>query len=191
MQARPLISLVMLWAGWKNQQVAKIHVDAPPPPLPSPRWPCVRCGPMPWPVRQGANGSEPRVEVRMGSSLAMWPSWVWAEVAAAVSQGSRLFGARNLGVWGSHKRRHTVSPERAGGRGLKELMEAVSRLGGSSVAEHKWYGQWWRGWVRQWGHTVRCAKSQLFSTTGSYGSRGPEFCTLQPLQAHQGFVFLV
>ena len=26
----------------------------------------------------------------------------------------------------------------------------------------------------------RCAKSQLFSTTGSHGSQGPEFCTLPP-----------
>ena len=42
-----------------------------------------------------------------------------------------------------------------------------------------------------WGHTVRCAKSRLFSTTGSYGSQGPEFCTLQPLLVHQGFFFLL
>ena len=36
------------------------------------------------------------------------------------------------------------------------------------------------------GHTVRCAKSWLFSITGSHGSQGPEFCTLQPLLVHQG-----
>ena len=35
----------------------------------------------------------------------------------------------------------------------------------------------------------RCAKSQLFSTTGSYGYQGPEFCTLQTLLVHQGFFF--
>ena len=39
------------------------------------------------------------------------------------------------------------------------------------------------------GRTVRCAKSRLFSTTGSHGSQGPEFCTLQPLLVHQGFIF--
>ena len=27
---------------------------------------------------------------------------------------------------------------------------------------------------------ARCAKSQLFSTAGSHGSQGPEFCTLPP-----------
>ena len=27
------------------------------------------------------------------------------------------------------------------------------------------------------GRTVRCAKSRLFSTPGSHGSRGPELCT--------------
>ena len=32
-----------------------------------------------------------------------------------------------------------------------------------------------------WGHTMHCAKSWLFSTTGSHGSQGPEFCTPQPL----------
>ena len=26
----------------------------------------------------------------------------------------------------------------------------------------------------------RCVKSRLFSTTGSHGSQGPEFCTLHP-----------
>ena len=31
-----------------------------------------------------------------------------------------------------------------------------------------------------WRRTVRCAKSRLFSHTGSHRSRGPEFCTLQP-----------
>ena len=41
----------------------------------------------------------------------------------------------------------------------------------------------------QWGRTVRCAKSRLFSTTGSHGSQGPEFCTLQPLLVHQGLFF--
>ena len=35
----------------------------------------------------------------------------------------------------------------------------------------------------------RCAKSRLFFTTGSQGSQGPEFCTLQPLLVHQGFLF--
>ena len=39
------------------------------------------------------------------------------------------------------------------------------------------------------GHTVRCAKSQLFSTTGSHGSQGPEICTLQPLLVYQGSFF--
>ena len=34
-----------------------------------------------------------------------------------------------------------------------------------------------------------CAKSWLFSTTGSHGSQGAEFCTLQPLLVHQGFFF--
>ena len=34
-----------------------------------------------------------------------------------------------------------------------------------------------------------CAKSQLFSTTCSHRSQGPEFCTLQPLLVHQGFFF--
>ena len=34
-----------------------------------------------------------------------------------------------------------------------------------------------------------CAKSRLFSTTGSHGSQGPEFCTLHPLLVHQGFSF--
>ena len=38
---------------------------------------------------------------------------------------------------------------------------------------------------------LRCAKSRLFFTTGSHGSRGPEFCTLQPLLVHQGFFVLV
>ena len=33
---------------------------------------------------------------------------------------------------------------------------------------------------------MRCAKSRLFFTTGSHGSQGPEFCTLQPLLVHQG-----
>ena len=37
----------------------------------------------------------------------------------------------------------------------------------------------------------RCAKSRLFFTTGSHGPQGPEFCTLQPLLAHQGFFVLV
>ena len=37
------------------------------------------------------------------------------------------------------------------------------------------------------GRTVRCAKSRPFFTTGSHGSQGPEFCTLQPLLVHQGF----
>ena len=37
----------------------------------------------------------------------------------------------------------------------------------------------------------RCAKSRLFFTTGSHGSWGPEFCTLQPLLVHQGFLVLV
>ena len=32
---------------------------------------------------------------------------------------------------------------------------------------------------------ARCAKSRLFSTTGSHGSQGPEFCTLQPLLVHR------
>ena len=32
-------------------------------------------------------------------------------------------------------------------------------------------------------------KSRLFSTNGSHGSQGPEFCTLQPLLVHQGFLF--
>ena len=41
----------------------------------------------------------------------------------------------------------------------------------------------------QWGRTVRCAKSQLFSTTGSHRSQGPALCTLQPLLVHQGFLF--
>ena len=36
----------------------------------------------------------------------------------------------------------------------------------------------------------RCAKSRLFSTTGSNGSQGPEFCSLQPLLVHQGFFFV-
>ena len=35
----------------------------------------------------------------------------------------------------------------------------------------------------------RCAKSRLFSSTGSHGSQGHEFCTLQPLLVHQGFFF--
>ena len=35
-----------------------------------------------------------------------------------------------------------------------------------------------------------CAKSRLFFT-GSPGSQGPEFCTLQPLLVHQGFFVLV
>ena len=34
--------------------------------------------------------------------------------------------------------------------------------------------------------SARCAKSRLFSTTGSHGCQGPEFCTLQPLLVHQG-----
>ena len=42
-----------------------------------------------------------------------------------------------------------------------------------------------------WGRTVRCAKSRLFSTTGSHGSQGPEFCTLQTLLVHRGYFFLV
>ena len=37
----------------------------------------------------------------------------------------------------------------------------------------------------------RCAKSRLFSSTGSHGSQGPEFLTLQPLLFHQGFFYLV
>ena len=53
----------------------------------------------------------------------------------------------------------------------------------------------------QGGRTVRCAravpalcalcaKSRLFSTAGSYGSQGPEFCTLPtPLLVHQGLFF--
>ena len=35
----------------------------------------------------------------------------------------------------------------------------------------------------------RCAKSRLFSTTGSHGFQGPEFCTPQPLLVHQVFSF--
>ena len=31
---------------------------------------------------------------------------------------------------------------------------------------------------------VRCTKSRLFVNTGSHGSQGPEFCTLQPLLVH-------
>ena len=45
-----------------------------------------------------------------------------------------------------------------------------------------------------WGRTVHCATSRLFLTAGSHGSRGPEFCTLQPLLVHlvhQGFFVLV
>ena len=38
---------------------------------------------------------------------------------------------------------------------------------------------------------LRCAKSQLFFTTGSHGSQGPEFCTLQPLLVHRVFFVLV
>ena len=34
---------------------------------------------------------------------------------------------------------------------------------------------------------LRCAKSRLFSTPGSHGPQGPEFCTVQPLLVHQGF----
>ena len=37
---------------------------------------------------------------------------------------------------------------------------------------------------------LRCAKSRLFFTNGSHGSRGPEFCTLQPLLVRQGFLFV-
>ena len=33
----------------------------------------------------------------------------------------------------------------------------------------------------------RCAKGRLFSTTGSHGPQGPEFCS--PLLVHQGFFF--
>ena len=33
----------------------------------------------------------------------------------------------------------------------------------------------------------RCAKSRLFSITGSHGSQGLDICTLQPLLVHQGF----
>ena len=33
---------------------------------------------------------------------------------------------------------------------------------------------------------MRCAKSRLFSDTGSHRSQGPEFCTLQPLLVHHG-----
>ena len=37
---------------------------------------------------------------------------------------------------------------------------------------------------------ARCAKSRLFSTTGSHGSQGPEFCTLPPpVLVQQGFFF--
>ena len=35
-----------------------------------------------------------------------------------------------------------------------------------------------------------CAKSRLFSITGSHGSQGLEVCTLQPLLVHQVFFFL-
>ena len=35
----------------------------------------------------------------------------------------------------------------------------------------------------------RCAKRRLFSTTGSHGTQGPEFCTRQPLLVHRGFFF--
>ena len=38
-------------------------------------------------------------------------------------------------------------------------------------------------------HSAGCVKSQLFFTTGSPGSQGPEFCTLQPLLVHQGIFF--
>ena len=38
-----------------------------------------------------------------------------------------------------------------------------------------------------WGRTVCCAKSRLFSTTGSHWSQGLEFCTLQPLIVHRGY----
>ena len=37
---------------------------------------------------------------------------------------------------------------------------------------------------------ARCAKSRLFSTTGSHGPQGHEFCTLQPLLVHQGLFFV-
>ena len=36
---------------------------------------------------------------------------------------------------------------------------------------------------------MQCAKSRLFSTIGSHGSQGPEFCTLQPLLVHRGVFF--
>ena len=73
----------------------------------------------------------------------------------------------------------------------------VHRLGGSGKGALRAERLIWA--VR--GHTVRCvrvralcvccAKSRLFSTTGSHGSQGPEFCTLQPLLVHQGLFFLV
>ena len=36
---------------------------------------------------------------------------------------------------------------------------------------------------------VLCQKCRLFSITGSHGSQGPEFCTLQPLLVHQECFF--
>ena len=36
---------------------------------------------------------------------------------------------------------------------------------------------------------ARCAKSRPFSTTGSHGSQGPGFCTLQPCWDTRDFVF--
>ena len=39
------------------------------------------------------------------------------------------------------------------------------------------------------GRTVRCAKSRLFSITGSHGSQGLDICTLQPLLVHLGFFY--
>ena len=38
---------------------------------------------------------------------------------------------------------------------------------------------------------ARAVKSRLFFTTGSHGSQGLEFCTLQLLMVHQGFFVLV
>ena len=77
--------------------------------------------------------------------------------------------------------------QRQGQRHTEALAGAVA----SAVAVALALGLHWVAWVAVYplrGRTVRCAKSRLFSTTGSHGSQGPGFCTLQPLLVHQGFL---
>ena len=112
---------VLLWGGWKSPGVAKLYTDAPP------WWKFKRRAKIPWPGWGGQDGRTPRDTVRKGSTLALWPSWVRAEIAFPQSEGSRPAGSGCTGGEGVWKRGRTMSP--AGRRGA----EACGQVGRTSV----------------------------------------------------------